>query len=204
MYKYKVYYDKNNYNKVFSIFENFKGNFIIENCEFIQSDDDNAYEKYLDKIELKVIGDQLTKWEEPLEVAKLRKKNEIEQNHLQANLRPMIWRAPLYDEEDQIVSFVFDVKRTDAMVCDPMEILNTTIQLEAYKPTKYTTKLVVNKQITSTKIAVSIDKNTAITMKSHLRLRTTNFIDLRTQYKQALEDATTLAEVNSINPIFNY
>ena len=141
--------------------------------------------------------------------AKKQKLYEITENHLKANLKPVINHpAFLLDDLDNktedIVNFCFDVKKTDVMVCDPLAILTTTIALHdaGFGDSKYSCKKVIDNTITEDNICIYLDKQLCLDILVHLRERTEKYTKLVRDYKMLVLKALTIEEINNINPIF--
>lgn len=141
--------------------------------------------------------------------AKKQKLYEITENHLKANLKPVINHpAFLLDDLDNktedIVNFCFDVKKTDVMVCDPLAILTTTIALHdaGFGDSKYSCKKVIDNTITEDNICIYLDKQLCLDILVHLRERTEKYTKLVRDYKMLVLKALTIDEINNIKPIF--
>ena len=141
--------------------------------------------------------------------AKKQKLYEITENHLTANLKPVInHSAFLLDDLDNktedIVNFCFDVRKTDVMVCDPLSILTTTIVLDDtdFGYTKYYCKKVINNTITEDNICIYLDQKLCLDILVHLRTRTEKYTKLVRHYKILVLKALTIDEINNIKPIF--
>lgn len=141
--------------------------------------------------------------------AKKQKLYEITENHLQANLKPVINNSAfllddLGNKTEDIVNFCFDVKKTDVMVCDPLAILMTTIILcdAGFSDTEYYCKKVIDNKITEDNIAICLNKQICIDLLAHLRTRTEKYIKLVRNYKTLVLQASSIDEINDINIIF--
>lgn len=163
-------------------------------------------EFYASKI---VIDGKLVNTKPSITYIKKQKLYEITEKHLQANLRPAINHSGylldnLGNKTENIATFCFDVRKTDAMVCDPLTILTTTIMLcdSGFGYTKYYCKKVIDNKITEDNIAICLDKQLCIDILVHLRTRTENYVNLVKNYKTLVLQATTIDEINNINIIF--
>ena len=141
--------------------------------------------------------------------AKKQKLYEITENHLKANLKPVINHSAflldnLDNKTEDIVNFCFDVKQTDVMVCDPLSILTTTIVLgdTNFGYTKYYCKKVIDNKITENNICIYLDKQLCLDILVHLRIRTEKYTKLVRDYKILVLKALTIDEINNIKPIF--
>lgn len=156
-----------------------------------------------------VIDNKLVDIRPDIAYAKKQKLYEITENHLQANLKPATNHLGylldnLGNKTEDIVNFCFDVKKTDAMVCDPLSILTTTIMLcdVGFGYTKYYCKKVVDNKITEDNICIYLDKQLCIDILVHLRTRTEKYIELVRNYKILVSKAITIDDINNINPVF--
>ena len=156
-----------------------------------------------------VLDGKLVNARPDINYAKKQKLYEITENHLQANLKPAINHSGFLldnfgNKTENIATFCFDVKKTDAMVCDPLTILTTTIMLcdAGFTYTKYYCKKVIDNKITEDNIAICLDKQLCIDILVHLRTRTENYVNLVKNYKILVSQATTIDEINNINIIF--
>lgn len=164
-------------------------------------------EQYAEKI---VINKKLFNAKPKLSYYKQQKLYEITEKHLQANLAPVVKHSAfLLDNKgsktEEIVNFCFDVRKNEAMVCDPLSILMSTIALQnaGYSYTEYYCKKIIDNKITEEKICICLDRELAINILTHLRERTQKDIKLVRKYKIMVAEANTVEDINNINPIFD-
>ena len=207
-----IYYDGSGKIKATEIATEIAIESLGKNCDYqyitITAEEHNnwAKEYYVAKM---VLDNKLIDILPDIVYAKKQKLYEITENHLKANLKPVINHpAFLLDEfgnkTEDIVNFCFDVKITDLMVCDPLAILITTIVLHDtdFGYSKYYCKKVIDNTITEDNICIYLDKQLCIDILVHLRIRTEKYTKLVRDYKILVLKALTIDEINNIKPIF--